>query len=63
MIKICGWEHIAAIIVVEASYCSALCTHVDTAMAVTDVLLDVLFVVDEGLQDSQRALKQLKKLL
>ena len=32
-------------------------------MAVTRVLLDVLFVVDEGLQDSQCALEQLKKLL
>ena len=63
MIEVGGREHITIIIVVNATYCGALCTHVDTAVTVTRVLLDVLFVVDEGLQDGQCALEQLEKLL
>ena len=63
MIEVCRRVHITIIIVVKATNCGTLCAHVDTTVAVTGVLLDVLFVVDEGLQDSQCALEQLKKLL
>ena len=63
MIEVCRRVHITIIIVVKATHCSALRAHVDTTVAVTGVFLDVLFVVDEGLQDSQCALEQLKKLL
>ena len=63
MIEVGGREHITIVIVVNATYCGTLCTHVNTAMTVTGVLPDVLFVVDEGLQDGQCALEQLEKLL
>ena len=63
MIKVGGREHIAVLIVVKATYCGALCTHVDAAVTVTRVVPDVLFVVDEGLQDDQCALEQLEELL
>ena len=63
MIKVGGREHITVLIVVKATYCGALCTHVDATVTVTRVVPDVLFVVDEGLQDDQCALEQLEELL